>query len=94
MNHLEETKIEDLIYENRGEQVMLDSDLAKLYGCKNGTKSINLSVKRHISRFSESFMFKLTEEETKNFWFQIETKKTNLEKRGGKYNKPYVFTEE
>ena len=42
-----ETKIEikDMIYEVRGKQVMLDSDLAKLYGCKNGTKEINQAVK-------------------------------------------------
>jgi len=38
MNQLDEIKIEDLVYETRGKQVMLDSDLAKLYGCKNGTK--------------------------------------------------------
>ena len=37
-------KIENLIYEIRGKQVMLDSDLAMLYGCKNGTKSLNLAV--------------------------------------------------
>lgn len=40
-----EVKIEDLIYEIRGNQVMLDSDLAQLYKCKNGTKTINLAVK-------------------------------------------------
>ena len=44
-------KIENMIYEIRGKQVMLDSDLAKLYGCKNGTKSLNLAVKRNIERF-------------------------------------------
>ena len=37
-------KIEDMIYEIRGKQVMLDSDLTKLYNCKNGTKSINLAL--------------------------------------------------
>ncbi len=87
-------KIEDLIYEIRGKQVMLDSDLAILYGCKNGTKSINLAVKRHINRFPERFCFKLTEEESKNFWFQLETKKDNIETRGGKYDRPYAFTEQ
>lgn len=56
-------KIENLIYEIRGKQVMLDSDLAMLYGCKNGTKSLNLAVKRHINRFPERFMFQLTKEE-------------------------------
>ena len=40
MNELEEIKIESLIYEIRGKQVMLDSDLAILYGCKNKTKEI------------------------------------------------------
>ena len=50
-------KIEDMIYEIRGKQVMIDCDLAKLYQCKNGTKSINLAVKRHINRFPERFMF-------------------------------------
>lgn len=59
-------KIEDMIYEIRGVQVMLDSDLAKIYDCANGTKSINLAVKRHINRFPERFMFQLTEEECKN----------------------------
>lgn len=87
-------KIEDLIYEIRGKQVMLDSDLAMLYGCKNGTKSINLAVKRHINRFPERFMFRLTEEESKTLWFQSETKKNIVETRGGKYNRPYVFTEQ
>ena len=82
-------KIEDLIYEIRGKQVMLDSDLAVLYGCRNGTKSINLAVKRHINRFPERFCFKLTEEESKNFWFQVETKKDNIETREGKYNSQY-----
>ena len=53
-------KIENMIYEIRGKQVMLDSDLAMLYGCKNGTKSLNLAVKRHINRFPERFMFQLT----------------------------------
>ena len=73
---------------------MLDSDLAELYHCKNGTKSINLAVKRHLKRFPQRFMFKLTEEESKNIWFQIETKNGKVEKRGGKYDMPYVFTEQ
>lgn len=70
----EDNKIENLIYEIRGKQVMLDSDLARLYECANGTKTINLAVKRHINKFSERFMFKLTEEESENIWFQVETK--------------------
>ncbi len=69
-------------------------DLARLYECKNGTKTINLSVKRHINKFPERYMFQLTEEESKNIWFQVETKYGEIETRGGKYNKPYVFTEQ
>ena len=97
MNEIIEEKnlnIKDIIYEIRGKQVMLDSDLAKLYRCKNGTKTINLAVKRHINRFPERFMFQLSEEESKNIWFQAETKYGKLETRGGKYNKPYAFTEQ
>ena len=59
----EEVLIENMIYEIRGVQVMLDSDLAKIYEYKNGTKTINLAVKRHVNRFPERFMFKLTKEE-------------------------------
>ena len=81
-------EIEKLIYEIRGKQVMLDSDLARLYGCKNGTKSINLAVKRHINRFPERFMFQLTEEELIDLRFQIET--ANNKSRV----LPYVFTEQ
>ena len=86
-------KIENLIYEIRGKQVMLDSDLAKLYNCKNGTKTINLAVKRHIDRFPERFMFQLTREEYYSILrFQNET----LELEKGQYSKylPYVFTEQ
>ena len=90
LNNAEE--IESLIYEVRGKQVMLDRDLARLYECANGTKTINLAVKRHINRFPERFMFQLTEEETKTCSrFQLET----LNKRGHniKYL-PYAFTEQ
>ena len=80
-------KIEDLIYKVRGKQVMLDSDLAILYGCKNGTKPINLTVKRHINRFPERFCFKLTEEEYSALRFQFETANTNNMSR----SVPYAF---
>ncbi len=82
------TKIEDMIYEIRGKQVMLDSDLAKLYECKNGTKSINLAVKRHSKRFPERFMFQLTLEETNELRFQSETA-NNMSR-----SLPYAFTEQ
>ena len=81
-------EIVNMIYEIRGQQVMLDSDLAKLYQCKNGTKSINLAVKRHINRFPERFMFQLTEDEVKSLRFQVET--ANNKTR----TLPYVFTEQ
>ena len=91
---LEEIKIENLIYEIRGKQVVLDSDLARLYGCKNGTKTINQAVKRHSNKFPERFMFQLSEEDMVFFWSQVGTKKDIIERRGGKYNRPCTFTEE
>ena len=89
----EDINVENLIYEIRGKQVMIDSDLAKLYKCANGTKTINLAVKRHINRFPERFMFRLTRDEYyKILRFQSET----LELEQGKYSKylPYAFTEQ
>ena len=83
----EPIKVENMIYEIRGKQVMLDRDLAKLYECANGTKTINLAVKRHIKRFPERFMFQLTEKELNELRFQLET--TNNMSR----TMPYAFTE-
>ena len=78
-----DVKLSSLIYEIRGRQVMLDSDLARLYGCANGTKTINLAVKRHINRFPKRFMFQLTIEEVNSISrFQSET----LELEQGKYS--------
>jgi len=65
--------IENMIYEIRGIQVMRDSDFAKLYRCKNGTKSINIAVNRNKNRFSSDFYFQLTKEETNELRFQFET---------------------
>ena len=70
----EEEKIEDLIYEIRGVQVMLDSDLARLYQCKNGTKEINQAVVRNLYKFPERFSWILNEEEKEVFWSQIDVK--------------------
>ena len=69
-------KIENLIYEIRGKQVMLDSDLAKLYEILTG--NLNKAVKRNIKRFPESFMFQLTDEEYDALRFQIGTSKIVL----------------
>jgi hypothetical protein len=76
----DEIVIENLIYEIRGVQVILDSDLARLYECVNGTKDINKAVKRNIERFPENFMFQLTDVEYGNLRFQIGTSKV----RGGR----------
>lgn len=87
-----EDNIESMIYEIRGKQVMLDSDLAKLYHCKNGTKEINQAVMRNIEKFPERFCWRLTEEESKIFLVTICDQK--IETRGGKYKNPRVFTEQ
>ena len=63
--------VQDLIYEIRGEKVMLDFDLAKLYQVE--TKVLNQAVKRNINRFPLDFMFQLTAEEVLNMRSQIVT---------------------
>ena len=88
--------IQNMIYEIRGQLVMLDSDLAKIYECANGTKTINLAVKRHINKFPERFMFQLTENEILSISrFQFETLNKNNQKQGLNFKYlPYVFTEQ
>ncbi len=88
----ENIKIEDMIFEVRGKQVMLDSDLALLYECKNGTKEINQAVKNNPDKFPERFSWKLTEKETKEFLVKNFDQK--IETRGGRYKNPRVFTEQ
>lgn len=70
-------KVENLIYEIRGVQVMMDSDLARLYECTNGTKTINQAVNRHLDRFPEDFYFQLTKEEYDNLKSQVGTSSLN-----------------
>ena len=91
-NIIKKENIENLIYEVRGKQVMLDSDLAWLYQCSNGAKTVNQAVKRHIKRFPERFRFQLTENEFNFLRSQIGTSK--IETRGGRTYLPYVFTEQ
>ena len=86
-------KIENMIYEIRGKQVMLDSDLARLYECKGGTKVINQAVNRNIKRFPKDFYFQLTKDEFYNLKSQIVTSSTN-KNYGGVRKIPYVFTEQ
>lgn len=88
----EELKIENMIYEIRGKQVMLDSDLAKLYECTNGTKDVNKAVNRNKDRFPNDFYFQLTKEEYEILKFQIGT--SSLNTHGGIRKIPYVFTEQ
>ena len=89
---IKEENIESKIYTIRGKQVMLDSDLAKLYKCVNGTKDINKAVKRNIERFPIDFYFQLTKEEFINLKFQFGTSSWN--NYGGVRKLPYVFTEQ
>ena len=91
MNELQEIKIENLIYEVRGKQVMLDSDLAKLYNVE--TKRINEAVKNNLEKFPERFSWKLTNIESQKLLVEIFDQK-NIELRGGKYKNPRVFTEQ
>jgi hypothetical protein len=81
-------QIEAMIYSIRGMRVMLDSDLAKLYGVE--TKILNQTVRRNIKRFPEDFMFQLTSEEYTDLKSQFVTSKTGS---GGKQKQPLVFTE-
>ncbi len=88
----DDVKVEDMIYEVRGKYVMLDSDLALLYGCKNGTKEVNQAVRNNPKKFPDRFSWRLSDEErniflVKNFDQKIET-------RGGRYRNPRVFTEQ
>ena len=75
--------IEDMIYEIRGKQVILDSDLASLYHCKNGTKEINQALKNNINKFPERFSWKLTDDESK--LFLVKNFDQKKETRGGKF---------
>lgn len=100
--------IEHLVYFIRGQRIMLDSDLAQVYGVS--TKRLNEQVKRNIDRFPEDFMFQLTEKE----WKIINLQNTDIDsrsqfatskakdslksqiatsKRGGRRTLPYAFTE-
>ena len=86
-----DTQIRDMIYTVRGQQVMLDSDLAELYEVE--TKVLNQAVTRNPSRFPEQFCFRVTREEDQVLRSQIVTSKT-VEGRGGRRYLPRVFTEQ
>ncbi|MBI4660754.1 MAG: ORF6N domain-containing protein, partial [Verrucomicrobia bacterium] len=80
--------IEARIHLVRGHKVILDHDLAELYGVS--TKALNQAVKRNSQRFSDEFVFRLTQEEVNFLRSQSVTSK---ETRGGRRNLPYAFTE-
>ena len=84
-------EIQSMIYTFRGRQVMLDSDLARLYQVT--TSNLNKAMKRNIARFPEHFCFQLTENEYENLRFQngISSLTNNY---GGRRYMPYVFTEQ
>ena len=82
-------RIVSKIYIFRNKKVMLDKDLAKLYGVTTG--NLNLAVKRNIKRFPADFMFQMNKEEMKNWKLQIAI--SNSEKMGLR-NPPYCFTEQ
>jgi hypothetical protein len=84
------TRIEVLIYQVRGCRVMLDSDLAALYGVE--TRELNQAIRRNLQRFPDDFMFQLTEEEYESLRSQNVILKTGR----GQHRKylPKVFTEQ
>jgi hypothetical protein len=81
-------EIQNLIYEIRGQRVMLDKDLARLYEVE--TRSLNQAVKRNIRRFPDDFMFQLTKEEAKSLVSQNVI--PSMQYFGGTL--PYAFTEQ
>ena len=87
MNNSTEKLIEKMIYVIRDQNVMIDSDLAKLYGVE--TRIINRNVKRNIHRFPNDFMFQLNDVEYESLISQIGISKQG---RGGRRILPFVFT--
>lgn len=81
-------RIQRAIYFIRGEKVMLDADLAPLYGVTTG--NLNKAVKRNLQRFPSDFMFQLNAAETESLIFQTGRSKG----RGGRRHCPYAFTEQ
>jgi phage regulator Rha-like protein len=78
--------IQNLIYDIRGQKVMLDADIAELYGVE--TRMLNQAIKRNTNRFPKDFMFRLSQKEFTNLKSQIVTSSW-----GGRRKLPYAFTE-
>jgi ORF6N domain len=81
-------RVEKLIHLARGEKVLLDADLAKLYGVSTG--NLNKAVRRNPQRFPPDFLFQLTDDEAAALIFQFGRSK----QRGGRRHYPYAFTEQ
>ena len=89
VSSLSEESIINKIYVIRGLKVMIDRDLAELYGVE--TRVLNQSVRRHRKRFPEDFMFQMTEKEFTDWKSQIEISKSD---KMGLRKAPLVFTEQ
>jgi hypothetical protein len=87
---INENSIKDKIHTIRNMQVMLDRDLAELYGVE--TKNLNKAVNRNLDRFPHRFRFQLTQEEFDNLKFQSGTSNSN--QHGGRRYLPFAFTEQ
>ena len=85
---IKDLSIENKIFTLRGEQVILDRDLAELYGVE--TKVLNRAVKRNAERFPNHFMFQLTKEEWENLRIHFGTSNVH----GGRRYLPFAFTEQ
>ena len=90
-NEVGKTQIEERIFNIRGRQVMIDRDLALLYGVE--TKRLNEQVKRNIERFPEDFMFQLTQEECFSLISEDLKSQFATSSWGGTRKRPYAFTE-
>ncbi len=85
---LKPENVAQLVFFVRDEKIMLDADLARLYGVTTG--NLNKAVKRNQARFPGDFMFQLTDKETESLIFQSGRSKG----RGGRRHRPYAFTEQ
>ena len=90
MNEIAKVNIEKMIYEINGNEVMLDSDLTKLYKCKNGTKEINQAVKNNPEKFPSRYSFILEDGQKDELLSKFLTTNTS----SMSHTNPRVFTEQ
>ena len=89
-NILSQTQLANIIFQIRGTNVVLDSDIASLYAVE--TRVLLQAVRRNIERFPEDFMFELSKEELQNWRSQFVTSNPNA--KMGLRRQPFVFTEQ